>query len=171
MKDKNYIKNNNINLDKEASFLNKTQKTNPFVVPEDYFDELPGKIQEKIAAKTSAKTVYTGFISNKWQYKILAAFFLVILIIGSVLLIRSPETGTEGYQVDLTLDDIIDENNDVMIDFDETLLMEILFAENNGYSDYSDLESSLDNLDDIPSDDMIDFLIEENNIQDLVYDL
>ena len=81
---------NDIDLEKEAPLLNSIPKSNPFTVPDGYFDALPAQIMAKCRENT--KHVTTA-VADKifWLFRpqwMLASF---IVIVGLSLFLRKSE--------------------------------------------------------------------------------
>ena len=94
-----------------APILNQLPKKDSFQVPENYFDELPGLIQDRVRVK--AKTPW------KITLKYALPFVLLIVSIGYFTQNKTDETVQISKQ---EAADYID--NQMDIDFDETLLAE-----------------------------------------------
>jgi len=143
-------------------------KENPFDVPEGYFDDLPMAIQQKIQEKKGFHLITGWILAIRWQYKVALAAAITIITVGVIFIIQDHK-GQEGiYSLNVVWEDLIDETNIMVIDFDESMLIETLIAEANGVDNepifYEELEE-------IPVDDIIDWLVAENYSEDLVYDL
>ena len=94
-----------------APILNQLPKKDSFQIPENYFDELPGLIQDRVRVKTQ----------TRWNYvlKYALPFVLLIVSIGYFTQNKTDETVQISKQ---EAADYID--NQMDIDFDETLLAE-----------------------------------------------
>jgi len=94
-----------------APILNQLPKKDSFQVPEDYFDELPGLIQDRVRVKTK----------TPWNYVLKYALPFVLLIISIGYFIQN-KTNTK---VQISKQEAVDYlDNQVDTDFDETLLAE-----------------------------------------------
>jgi hypothetical protein len=144
-------KHNNINNNK-----------NPFEVPDGYFDSLPGLIQNRLEKRKGFFLSLFEIRSQQWQYKVIAISFLILLSAGLFFILSNRSSNTDQYANEIGWEDIIDNNNNLLIEFDESILIESLIAEADNNE-----ERSMD----ISSDDIIDYLIEEENLDELVYDL
>lgn len=58
--------------------IDKASKEHPFKVPEQYFDALPGKIQEKVVTAPSART----WLSPRTQWVSVLAAAMILFFIG-----------------------------------------------------------------------------------------
>ena len=99
-----------------APILNQLPKKDSFQIPENYFDELPGLIQDRVRVKTQ----------TRWNYvlKYALPFVLLIVSIGYFTQNKTDETVQISKQ---EAADYID--NQMDIDFDETLLAEEISAQ------------------------------------------
>jgi len=94
-----------------APILNQLPKKDSFQVPENYFDELPGLIQDRVRVKTKTRSNYV--------LKYALPFVLLIVTIGYY---TQNKTNTK---VQISKQEAVDYlNNQVDTDFDETLLAE-----------------------------------------------
>ena len=141
---------------------NINKNINPFEVPEGYFDSLPGLIQNRLEKKKGLLSSLFEIRSLQWQYKVIAISFLIILSTGLFLILSNRFSNTDKYANEISWEDIIDNNDNLLIEFDESTLIESLIAE---------AENNYERFLGISSDDIIDYLIEEGHMDDLVYDL
>ena len=94
-----------------APILNQLPKKDNFQVPENYFDELPGLIQDRVQVKTK----------SQWTY-VLKYALPVILVIVSVVYFSQKNT---DQSIQISKQEAVDYiDNQMDIDFDETLLAE-----------------------------------------------
>ena len=94
-----------------APILNQLPKKDNFQVPENYFDELPGLIQDRVQVKTK----------TQWTY-VLKYALPVILVIFSVVYFSQKNTDKS---IQISKQEAVDYiDNQMDIDFDETLLAE-----------------------------------------------
>jgi len=94
-----------------APILNQLPKKDSFQVPENYFDELPGLIQDRVRVKTK----------TRWNYVLKYALPFVLLIV-TIGYFTQNKTNTK-FQI--SKQEAVDYlNNQVDTDFDETLLAE-----------------------------------------------
>ena len=94
-----------------APILNQLPKKDSFQIPENYFDELPGLIQDRVRVKTQ----------TRWNYAIKYALPLVFLIIAIGYFTQNKTDDTVQISKQEAADYI---DNQMDIDFDETLLAE-----------------------------------------------
>lgn len=113
-----------------APILNQLPKKDSFQIPENYFDELPGLIQDRVRVKTQ----------TRWNYAIKYALPLVFLIIAIGYFTQNKTDDTVQISKQEAADYI---DNQMDIDFDETLLAEEISAhtveqltENSAVEDY-----------------------------------
>ena len=94
-----------------APILNQLPKKDSFQVPENYFDELPGLIQDRVQVKTK----------SQWTY-VLKYALPVLLVIVSVAYFSQKNTDKS---IQISKQEAVDYiDNQMDIDFDETLLAE-----------------------------------------------
>ena len=137
---------------------NKNIKENPFKVPENYFDELPSKIQERIDAKRSVpgKTPRVVLYNPR---VLVAASFALIIGLASMLFFLSDNKGVE------VTDQVVQEDFTIISDYlltdlsDDEIIQ--VFEEWDAYDDYELL---------IPSEEpteqeVIDYLLQEDHIE------
>ena len=99
-----------------APILNQLPKKDSFQIPENYFDELPGLIQDRVRVKAQ----------TRWNYvlKYALPFVLLIVSIGYFTQNKTDET------VQISKKEAADYiDNQMDIDFDETLLAEEISAQ------------------------------------------
>ena len=94
-----------------APILNQLPKKDSFQIPENYFDELPGLIQDRVRVKTQ----------TRWNYVLKYALPFVLLIV-SIGYFTQNKTDENVQISKKEAADYID--NQMDIDFDETLLAE-----------------------------------------------
>lgn len=99
-----------------APILNQLPKKDSFQIPENYFDELPGLIQDRVRVKTQ----------TRWNYAIKYALPLVFLIIAIGYFTQNKTDDTVQISKQEAADYI---DNQMDIDFDETLLAEEISAQ------------------------------------------
>ena len=99
-----------------APILNQLPKKDSFQIPENYFDELPGLIQDRVRVKTH----------TRWNYAIKYALPLVFLIIAIGYFTQNKTDDTVQISKQEAADYI---DNQMDIDFDETLLAEEISAQ------------------------------------------
>ena len=101
------------------------KKINPFEVPKDYFESLPGMIQERIAEKKE-DSISTQMI--KWMFQpvrvTVLASILIIATVGYLFLFDG-----SGQEDVLTFNDIMLENPEIIEYMDEDLLVELVAEE------------------------------------------
>lgn len=141
-----------------APALSKMEKTNPFTVPDHYFDRLPAIITEKCHTKEQKKVnIFHWFTSVSFRYQLAMASGAILIILAVVLVLTIPQNNHVSVAQDITWDDVMQEENVLYLDFDEDVLIEML-AEMNGMEDYSTDE----NVENLTSEDIIDYLMNEN---------
>lgn len=145
-------------------------KTNPFKVPENYFDNLPLEILFKttnLTRVTRVKRLSWDFIQPK--YAIASAIVLILIIVSIIIVSRSVPTGKQEL-ADFTLEEILLENPDLIESMDDDLLLECLFA-----SAREDKVTEFDSISfidkGINNSELLEFLSQEYLTPDLFYNL
>ncbi len=176
--------NQNINNSNEKgsgkSFdLEKIRKDNPFLVPADYFEKLPGIISKRKEDMTAGKYRITAFSLQRVRpaYYIAAAF---IIVIATTMFIFKSQLFNNGNTTlaELSWEEVVSDDYFVYAELSEYNLIEALISTN----DYNSFEPSEDfNLPDeiyttendsnISSDDIIEYLYNEEIDIDEIYDL
>jgi len=133
-------------------------KQNPFKVPENYFEDLPSRIQEKINAKQevpirSMKTVL-------FNPKVLAAASLILILgLASVFIfqLNDPVNNTTD---PIALEEFNTVSNYLITDLDDDELMQA-YVEMTDESDNSYLIST----EDLDEQEIIDYLLQDDLIE------
>jgi len=131
-------------------------------VPEGYFDSLAENIMGRIESNNKNTRPFVRSIISSRSFKLAAASLLILVSIGIIYVLSDgPDTAYTNIDM-LAWDDIVDEDNYLLIEFDESILMESYLAE-------IEIENELSL--DLSSEDIINYLIEENDLEDIVYDI
>ncbi len=153
-----------------APRLVRTGKTNPFKMPENYFDKLPSEILFKTANLTSVpvtKRLFWNFIQPK--YAVAAAIVVVFIIVSIFFIGRQVSTGTREL-AGFSLEEILTENPELIEAMDDDLLFETLIASANAEI-ITELDSASFIGQGINNIDLMEFLSEEYLTPDLLYNL
>jgi hypothetical protein len=115
--------------DEFSAVLPASAKENPFVVPDGYFDELPGIIQDRCVnlKKNNVFALKLKLIIARPQYIISLCLILIAIVFISIY--PKPKKMKEvavaqNNELETKLNDLIDEN-----EIDESLLIETLSAD------------------------------------------
>jgi hypothetical protein len=170
-KDKNRDQQS-IDPGKNDSPLAKLDKKNPFRVPANYFDELPGRIMAKRrhTGKTSVIEGLMPFFSHpKYQ---LALVVGSLALVFSVLFIYNPWKAdvSDQFLSNITLDDLLRESPEIIAEMENYLFIEILIADQTGEIIYS-TGKSLEKDSSLSEEDLINYLKEEEISTELIYEL
>ncbi len=103
----------------------KMKRITPFKVPGNYFDDLPARIQERIAAHSTSRFIRVyDFVRPKLAY---AAMFVGLIITGyigmKIITHNPPENG-------LTADEIMDAIEYYGYDFDDEMFISAMLESN-----------------------------------------
>jgi hypothetical protein len=129
-------------------------KQMPFDVPEDYFDQLPGKILDRIHEKPVQRI---GFRHPLVQLAT-AASILILISFSAVQLLFNPaaEVNTiESYSIN----ELYQYNLDNMAELEDSYLISFLEDENIAFSD------PLEEVDEISEEAIMEYLLAENHIE------
>jgi len=179
--DKENQNNNNSN---EKGFLKdfdleKIRKENPFVVPPDYFEDLPGIINEKRETFKVGKLRHTTVSLYKVRPAYYIAAILIVMIATTMFLFKSQLfTNNKSALAELSWDEVVDDNYYVYSELDVYNLIEtIVYSdEYNIYGTSDDINDSDDintteNDSSLSSDEIIEYLVDENIDTDEFYEL
>ena len=130
-------------LSKIAPNLSKIKKENSFKVPDNYFDDFPTIIQEKISTKPSFfLSKYLFFI---FRPQVIAAFSLIVIFVVSYSVFNSHQKTNMLSSTDLT--EYFEQN---LSDYDEDLLIDLIV---------NDPDIDISNNSDKDNDEITDYLI------------
>ncbi|MCD4746813.1 MAG: hypothetical protein K8R58_10995 [Bacteroidales bacterium] len=172
--DKKYKPDEKENLKDLAPNLSKIEKINPFKVPDEYFDNLPTIIQEKINIKQQI-TLWDRFYQFilRPQYSIAVSLTFAAIVLVIYFTTRDNSNNDNSILANMTWEEILNENPNIINYFNESMLVEMLISK----ADNSDIDQSLKtdeaiiNDTSISTDDMIEYLMEENYEMSEIYDL
>ena len=129
--DKDKYNNNLTNPEGFTPELSKIKKENNFQVPENYFAELPQRIQEKAAKKKvqfSFSSIYNYF--TKPVQAIVVGSVMAIILIG-LFVISNQKREDIQLTVEFSFEDILREYPDMIEYMDDHLLIEFVAARMN----------------------------------------
>ena len=180
------IKENSINSSTNSSFntdgqnpeILKLREENPFVVPENYFDDLPNTIMEKIHSNYAKRSRSISLYIQKLKPAYYLAASLVILIAITVFILRTERFDANRDMVALSWDEIAGDDYFVYSDFNIYNIIDALVYSNE-IIDYHLLSVSIDLSTDVyteedsaeNSDAIIEYLIDEDFVADYILDL
>ena len=164
-------KDEHINFEEFAPELNKIKKQNSFKVPDGYFEELPTAIQEKVLTKSKGISIFEQFLIllKQPRYSLTTGLAFILIIIGLFVFIKPADQEFQLFS-DITIDDILEESPELIYDMDESIIIEILFAE-NGQETYDYYENEIYTDTTITEGEIIDYLSDENFETELIYNL
>ena len=170
---KEKLKYNPDELDSLGNFapeLSKIKKENPFRVPKNYFNELPMAIQQKVS-KSKQISVWERFtqLIKKPEYSITFAIVATAFIVALALFIK-PDVQKDEFISEITVEDIIKEYPEFISSIDESMIIELLFVDNN-YEIEDYFNTNIESDSSISEDDIIDYLSDENFDTELFYNL
>ena len=163
------------NKKSKLSFIN---KENPFVVPEEYFENLPGIISERCAVAEKAKVKRPFYLLPKFYFPVLSGIAAVVVFILLFELNNKHEADKSGIaqnsqvsQEYSYLGSLIDDN-----DLEESDLVEAIVSDDTAKgiipvfvepsaSQSEQLKNNTDSVE-ITKDDIIQYLLEEDNASD-----
>ncbi len=158
------------NLDELAPGLSKIKKENPFRVPDGYFDKLPNIIREKIIKPNTVSVWEQFFLLLKQPKYSMSLAVATMAIVLALFVFVKPDGQEDQFLSDITIEDILRENPELIYSIDESLIIEVLLAENGeDIRDYYDYNIKSDTS--ISDDEIIDYLSDENFDTELIYNL
>lgn len=110
----------------------KFEKTNPFEVPADYFQNLPGNITERLQIKHDEVSILDKLIrlALKPQYSLSLISIIAIFIITVIVFDRTDEiNGLEEQLQTVSTEEIQNFINDNIEDFDAEMIYENMMVE------------------------------------------
>ena len=105
----------------EKSFkLENLPRENMFKVPDGYFDELPGIIQERITQKPVSSNWWEIYFTpaNRWKVALVTAIVALVLVFSGVFNSNNFEGSVEEILAEVSLEDLIEyvEYSDITTD-------------------------------------------------------
>ena len=175
MTGKKNIKNMEVHPPEKYLFkLPSVNKTNPFIVPDGYFEEFPSSINEKINKQTGRSSSLTQkAIRLQTVTKLAWAASIIILgLVGAYLLLYQVGDDKSFATDTYTWEDIFDAKNYMISEFDENqfvdaIIYDELYQDNTNWENYNALNGS----EGLSNDDIINYLIENNYPIDIVYEM
>jgi hypothetical protein len=152
--------------------MEKERGNNPFVVPGGYFDRLPAVIQGKVIdAKEQRRRILPSGLLLRPAYSWALTSVLVGLIIGSVYFFQANKI-KKSNSIIITWEDVLKEDPDFVNTVSESMVIDYVLLQmaDNGMSGET-LDSVLNNNVQIPDEDLIEYLDNENNLDNLLYEL
>jgi len=171
MKDKNTHKES-FNPEEIAHNLAKIERSNPFRVPENYFEQLPVEVLLKTGMR---KKRFCGAWITKilfrpqYQLAFILAGIILILVIVVVNQNQTIEVKDEIFS-NITLDDLLQESPEIIENMEDYFFFEDLVAESSSEFKVG-MGESIFNDSIFTEDDLIDYLSEEEISTDLIYEL
>lgn len=175
MTGKKHTKNMEAHSPERDTFkLPPVKKANPFIVPDGYFEEFPSSINEKINKQTSQpnsltqKTIRLQAVTKlAW-----AASIIILGLVGAYLLLHQVHDDKLFVTDTFTWEDIFEAKNYMITEFDENQFVDAIidnefFQDDTNWESYSALNGSMD----LPTEDIINYLIENNYPVDIVYEM
>ncbi|PCH91177.1 MAG: hypothetical protein COB85_09420 [Bacteroidetes bacterium] len=137
-------------LEDIAPSLSKIDRANPFEVPDNYFDNLPGVVSDRINGHSTPHSSTVRALVIRWTA---VAASIILIAVLTFVLTNSPEGNINLDLAQLDLDEI----EEVLMDqgiyaVEEEELIDMLLD--------SDEESFLEEINDL--DEIIDYLIDNN---------
>lgn len=140
--------------------------TNPFTVPDGYFERLAGDIMNKISSQEKPeKNVIRTVMAWRWPYKLALAASLIFMAFIVSYLVMKPQTAQQliSELQQITASELMDYDG-YLVDLDESLLEEWIDQKGDGI-DSAIL--SLASMDQLTGDDIMEYLISEYSPDEL----
>lgn len=155
--------------DKDAfrvPLLESMPRTNPFTVPDGYFEGLPPQIMQRIGSENDeGRTFFRALIAMRWPYKVTLAASVILVAITVTFLIFKPDYTQELISEiqKITSSELV-EFDGYLVNFDESLVDEWIASKGDGIgSELLDLTS----LDDVSDADIMNYLLKEYDPDEL----
>jgi hypothetical protein len=143
-----------------APLLESMPRTNPFTVPDGYFERLPPRIMQRIDSETGeGRTFIRALIAMRWPYKVTLAASVILVAFTVAFLIFKPDYTQELVSEiqQITSSELV-EFDGYLVNFDESLVDEWIARKGDGVgSELFDLTS----LDDVSDVDIMNYLLTE----------
>ncbi len=153
----------------QFSLLQEMLGTNPFAVPDGYFDRLPADIMEKIFVKTEAKSrVIRTVLDWRWPYKVAVAASVILIAFAITYVVLKPQATQQLISEiqQITASELM-EYDGYLVDLDESLVDNWIAQKGDS------VESamlSLASLDELSGDDITEYLLSEYSPDELTID-
>lgn len=154
--------------EKFGSELSKIKKENNFQVPENFFDELPQIIQEKVSQEHHFRieNIINYFLK---PYRAIAMGSIISLLILGLFFMPNQNNGNLQLSNEISLEDLIQLYPDVLEYMDDDVLVDFAAEEMTQEDiDFIDFELGFDAI--IFQDDVIQHLSDEE-ISEIIYNL
>ncbi len=146
--------------DQVISGLSFISKENPFIVPEGYFESLPTKISERIELKREEPFWVKAFQLIKKPAYAAVLSLISIIIVASIFIFHKQNTDDTSLLSDITFNDLMNENPELIENMDVSLLIEAYAsADNSSVQQY--LDNQIDNDINVPQDQLINYLSDD----------
>jgi ADP-ribose pyrophosphatase YjhB (NUDIX family) len=149
--------------EKRKNLLSEINKENPFRVPADYFETLTGTIMRNIRQETNVKHRSGRFITSfsrplRWAA---AASIILIITLAVFWIFRSTNTTPKLLNKPVTFVDTLNQDDIAILYFDEDMLVDTLARK------LLATENALAS-DSLTSDDIIKYLIDDEDAEELL---
>lgn len=178
MSNENQNINNSNGKRSEKDFgLENIRKDNPFKVPADYFESLPDIISERKMKVETGKLKSTTFLLQKVRPAYYIAAVLIILIATTMFIFKSQLfTNSNNALAELSWEEVANDNYFIYTDIDVYSLIETLVYTTDDIAitnsiNLSGEEYPAENDSNLSSDDIIEYLIDENIDTEEIYEL
>lgn len=164
-----YNPNEDEHLNASLNEISKLKKSFPFSVPDNYFDELPSKISNRITEK-SESSVLSNFLTylRKPVYAVSTGLAAIVIII-SIVFLSQDRNSAIIFSDEITLEEILTEYPYFYENVYESDIINLLLADTD--EDFLNLYLDNEEMESIPDEDIIDYLLDENENSDLIYNL
>lgn len=162
--------NDNLNNPEEfGSVLSKIKRENNFQVPENYFDELPQMIQEKVEHKEVRFSFESMFHYFLKPYRAIALGSMLAFFILGLFIITNQDQENLQISYEISLEDLIQEYPDMIEYMDDEVFLDFAAAQMAQEDiDFIDYEFGFDSI--FYQDDVIPHLSDEE-ISEIIYNL
>lgn len=155
-----------------SNLFSVTNEKNPFSVPADYFETLPSRIRERIAAdKRVPFYIHIGARIKQpiWSVSISG---IAILILLAILFVPKANKNMDFDNQVFTLEEILNSEPGIIYEMDESQIIEVLIARTGNEDEQkADKDFSIKKDTSFSNDEIIDYLLKNGIDESTIYNL
>lgn len=168
MSENKTYKTNNEKLEDLSPFLASLKKENPFQAPENFFEELPEKINNRIQLEKSNENRGIRKLFGRPIYYLATAAASILILVAIWIFTNEKQPVTDLFS-EISFEILMDESPELIEYMDEDDLIDALFVYSSETIEFSDIK--LDSDTSLTEDDIFDYLDDENISNELLYNL
>lgn len=149
-------------FDKIAPKLSGMKKENPFKAPDNYFDDFPTKMQEKINETAVEKRGFLAILKPQLALIFGMLGFALVAVVVLQMVDMSPEPGqSEKTAIGWEPVDNVEITREYIAEFDEELIIDYYIEESN--NNWSEEEEEL-----LTEEEMMDYLADNVDMYEII---